>query len=102
VKQFEGGVKYAGEWLELYTTAFYNENDAFASTVGGVLPPTAFATEAYGVELDRSFNLAGVLETFIGTFQSTESTDSTTASDCRQRSPAAARLAGADLAVVYT
>ncbi|HEX9706926.1 MAG TPA: TonB-dependent receptor, partial [Steroidobacteraceae bacterium] len=54
VKQFEAGVKYNTGPLQLYGTAFYNENDAFSSTVGGVLPPTAFTTEAYGIELDGS------------------------------------------------
>jgi iron complex outermembrane recepter protein len=81
VKQLEGGVKYAGEWLNLYATAFFNENDAFSSTVGGVLPPTAFTTEAYGVELDGSFNFGEMLVTFIGTLQNTQITDSTQPGD---------------------
>jgi len=81
VKQLEGGVKYAGELLSLYATAFYNENDAFASTVGGELPPTAFETEAYGVELDGTLRLGQLLVSLIATLQSTEITDSTTPSD---------------------
>ena len=81
VKQLEGGVKFGGDWLELYATAFYNENDAFASTVGGVLPPTAFTTEAYGVELDGSILWGGMAISFIGTLQETEITDSTTPTD---------------------
>jgi outer membrane cobalamin receptor len=81
VKQFEGGVKYAGDWLSVYGTAFYNENDAFSSTVGGVLPPTAFTTEAYGVEVDGSLQIAGMLLSFLGTLQSTEITDSTAPAD---------------------
>jgi outer membrane receptor protein involved in Fe transport len=81
VKQLEGGVKFGGDWLELYATAFYNENDAFASTVGGVLPPTAFTTEAYGVELDGSILWGGMTISFIGTLQETEITDSTTPTD---------------------
>jgi iron complex outermembrane recepter protein len=81
VKQLEGGVKYAGESMSLYATAFYNENDAFASTVGGELPPTAFATEAYGVELDGTLRFGQLLVSLIATLQSTEITDSTTPSD---------------------
>lgn len=81
VKQLEGGVKYAGEWMRLYATAFYNENDAFSSTVGGVLPPTAFTTEAYGVEIDGTLYFGPISVPVIATFQSTEITDSTTATD---------------------
>ncbi|MGH8185649.1 MAG: TonB-dependent receptor [Steroidobacteraceae bacterium] len=81
VKQLEGGVKYAGGLFDLYATAFFNENDAFSSTVGGVLPPTAFTTEAYGVELDGALRWGEMLITFIGTIQETEITDSTTPTD---------------------
>ena len=81
VKQLEGGVKYAGESLALYATAFYNENDAFASTVGGELPPTAFQTEAYGVEVDGTLRFGQLLVSLIATLQSTEITDSTTPTD---------------------
>jgi outer membrane receptor protein involved in Fe transport len=81
VKQFEGGVKWRGDWFDLYATAFFNENDAFSSTVGGVLPPTAFTTEAYGVELDGALRFGALQVSFIGTLQNTEITDSTTATD---------------------
>jgi iron complex outermembrane recepter protein len=81
VKQTEAGIKYAGEWLNLYATAFFNENDAFSSTVGGILPPTAFTTEATGIELDGAVHAGPVLVSLIATFQQTEITDSTTASD---------------------
>lgn len=81
VKQLEGGVKYTGDMVDLYATAFYNENDAFASTVGGVLPPTAFTTEAYGVELDGALHFGELTVSLIGTWQDTEITDSTTPTD---------------------
>jgi outer membrane receptor protein involved in Fe transport len=81
VKQLEGGVKYAGELFDLYATAFYNENDAFASTVGGELPPTAFQTEAYGVEIDGAVRVGQLVVDMIATLQSTEITDSTTPTD---------------------
>ena len=81
VKQLEGGLKFAGDAFSLYATAFFNENDAFSSTVGGVLPPTAFTTEALGIELDGAFRWNDIAITFIGTIQDTEITDSTTATD---------------------
>jgi iron complex outermembrane receptor protein len=81
VKQFEAGVKYSSGLFQLYGTAFYNENDAFSSTVGGVLPPTAFTTEAYGLELDGAVNFGDLAVSFIGTIQETEITDSTTPTD---------------------
>jgi outer membrane receptor protein involved in Fe transport len=81
VEQFEGGVKYTTPTFRAYATAFYNTNDAFASTVGGVLPPTAFETEAYGVEFDGALYFGPVLISFLGTLQSTEITDSTTPTD---------------------
>ncbi len=81
VKQLEAGLKFSGEWLDLYATGFFNENDAFSSTVGGVLPPTAFTTEALGVELDGSFRWNEIAISFIGTLQDTEITDSTTPTD---------------------
>jgi len=81
VKQTEAGVKYNTGQFQLYGTAFYNENDAFSSTVGGVLPPTAFTTEAYGIELDGSLNFGALVVSFIGTWQDTEITKSTTATD---------------------
>lgn len=81
VRQVEAGLKYAGEWLNLYATAFYNKNDAFSSTVGGVLPPTAFKTRAYGVEIDGLVRFGSFSTGFIATVQDAEITDSTTASD---------------------
>lgn len=78
VEQLEGGVKYATQSFDLYATAFYNENDAFSSTVGGELPPTAFRTEAYGIELDGTYYFGPVLLSFIATLQETEITESTT------------------------
>jgi outer membrane receptor protein involved in Fe transport len=81
VKQTEAGLKWSTDAWNLYATGFYNTNDAFSSTVGGVLPPTAFTTEAYGVELDSSVRFGGMLISLIGTLQKTEITDSTTASD---------------------
>jgi outer membrane receptor protein involved in Fe transport len=81
VKQFEGGLKWTGDVFDLYATAFFNENDAFSSVVGGVLPPTAFTTEAYGVEVDGALRWGGITFNFIGTLQETEITDSTAAGD---------------------
>jgi iron complex outermembrane recepter protein len=81
VEQVEAGIKYSTPTIRAYATAFYNTNDAFASTVGGVLPPTAFQTEAYGVEFDGALYFGPVLISFLGTLQSTEITDSTTPTD---------------------
>ncbi|HSC07721.1 MAG TPA: TonB-dependent receptor [Steroidobacteraceae bacterium] len=81
VEQVEAGLKYSTPTIRAYATAFYNTNDAFASTVGGVLPPTAFQTEAYGVEFDGALYFGPVLISFLGTLQSTEITDSTTPTD---------------------
>jgi outer membrane receptor protein involved in Fe transport len=81
VLQYEGGVKYSTPSLRLYATAYYNENDAFTSTVGGVLPPTAFRTEAYGVELDGTIYFGDLAVSLIGTVQETEITESTTPTD---------------------
>jgi outer membrane receptor protein involved in Fe transport len=81
VKQLEGGVKFSRDGLDLYATAFFNENDAFSSTVGGVLPPTAFTTEASGIELDGTLQLGAIRINVIGTLQETEITDSTTPAD---------------------
>ncbi len=81
VKQLEAGVKFAGDLFSLYATAFFNENDAFSSTVGGVLPPTAFTTEALGIELDGAFTWDEFTLSFIATLQDTEITDSTELTD---------------------
>ncbi len=81
VEQLEAGVKYSTPTFKAYGTAFYNTNDSFSSTVGGVLPPTAFTTEAYGLEVDGSVNLGAFVVSFLGTWQHTDITKSTTASD---------------------
>src|SRR5690606_22303360 len=81
VKQLEPGLKFSGDVFSLYATAFFNENDAFSSTVGGVLPPTAFTTEALGIELDGTLNWNAFTLAFIATLQDTEITKSTTATD---------------------
>lgn len=81
VKQWEGGVKYAGDWLSLYATFFYNKNDAFQSVVGSTVPATAFKTRSYGVELDGSVQYEGFSANVTATFQDPEITDSTTPSD---------------------
>jgi iron complex outermembrane receptor protein len=81
VKQLEAGLKFSGDVFSLYATAFFNENDAFSSTVGGVLPPTAFTTEALGIELDGTLNWNAFTLAFIATLQDTEITKSTTATD---------------------
>jgi outer membrane receptor protein involved in Fe transport len=81
VEQVEAGIKYSTPTIRAYATAFYNTNDAFSATVGGVLPPTAFQTEAYGVEFDGALYFGPVLISFLGTLQSTEITDSTTPTD---------------------
>lgn len=81
VKQVEAGIKYSGEWMNLYATGFYNKNDAFNSVVGSTVPATAFTTRAYGVELDGSVFYGPFTLAFIGTLQDAEITDSTTASD---------------------
>lgn len=81
VKQWEGGLKYAGDWLSLYATLFYNKNDAFQSVVGSTVPSTAFKTRAYGVELDGTVQYEGFSANVSATFQDPEITASTTASD---------------------
>jgi outer membrane receptor protein involved in Fe transport len=80
VKQFEGGLKYSGDFLRLYATAFYNTNDAFAANVGSVVANAAFETEAVGIELDGSVRLDAFQMRFNATFQDAEITNSTTAS----------------------
>jgi iron complex outermembrane recepter protein len=81
VQQFEAGVKYTTPALRLYGTAFYNTNDSFSSTVGGVVPAAAFTTEAYGLEADGSYTIGGLVLSFLGTWQHTDITKSTTATD---------------------
>ena len=81
VKQLEGGVKYAGEWLSLYATVFYNKNDAFNSVVGSSVPASAFRTRSIGVEVDGAINYGPFSLGILGTLQDAEITDSTTATD---------------------
>jgi len=81
VKQWEGGLKYAGDWLRLYATFFYNKNDAFQSVVGSTVPATAFKTRSYGVELDGTIDYEGFSMNVVATVQDPEITASTTASD---------------------
>lgn len=112
VKQWEGGVKYAGDLLRLYATFFYNKNDAFESVVGSNVPSTAFKTRAYGVELDGSIDYENFSLGFIATYQDPEITSSTNASDVGNRvlrqpkfqariSPAYTIDAGAFEATIY-
>ena len=49
--------------------------------MGGELPPTAFETEAYGIEIDGTLRFGQLLVSLIATLQSTEITDSTTPTD---------------------
>ncbi len=81
VKQLEGGVKYAGEWLNLYATLFYNKNDAFNSVVGSSVPASAFKTRSVGVEVDGAVTYGPFSLAFLGTWQDAEITNSTTATD---------------------
>jgi len=81
VKQVDLGVKYTSEMVKLYATAFGTRNDAFSSVVGGTLPATAFTTESKGVELEGVWHVGGLDLSFNGTWQDTEITKSTTASD---------------------
>ncbi|MEE2690755.1 MAG: TonB-dependent receptor [Pseudomonadota bacterium] len=81
VKQIEAGVKYGGEWFNLYATAFRNTNDAFSSTVGGVVPASQFRTRAYGVEVDGEVFFGPFSTNVTATIQDAEITDSTTPSD---------------------
>ena len=81
VEQIEGGIKYQGDWLEIYSTLFYNTNDSFSSTVGGTVPAAAFETESKGIEADGTLFFGDFSVNLLLTFQDAEITDSTTASD---------------------
>jgi outer membrane receptor protein involved in Fe transport len=81
VKQLEGGVKFSGEWLNLYATVFYNKNDSFLSVVGSSVAAAAFKTRAIGVEVDGNITYGPFSLGVLGTIQDAEITDSTTASD---------------------
>lgn len=81
VEQLEGGVKYSGDFFEVYATAFFNTNDSFNSTVGGTVPAAAFETEAMGIEADGAVFFGDFTVDVILTFQDAEITESTTAAD---------------------
>lgn len=81
VEQLEGGVKYSGDFFEVYATAFFNTNDSFNSTVGGTLPPVSFETEALGIEADGAVFFGDFTIDLILTFQDAEITESSVASD---------------------
>ena len=79
VQQLEAGVKYTNDWLELYSTAFFNQYDAFSSTVGAVTPAEAFETESLGIEADGTLFIGDEFSVnFLLTLQNAEITDSTT------------------------
>ena len=81
VKQLEGGVKYAGDWLNLFATVYYNKNDSFLSVVGSSVPATAFKTRAIGVELDGAIFSGPFSLGFLATIQDAKITNSTTLTD---------------------
>ncbi len=81
VKQVDLGLKYTSDHLKVYATVCGTRNDAFSSVVGGSVPATAFTTESKGVELEGVWQLGGLDLSFNGTWQDTEITRSTAASD---------------------
>ena len=81
VEQLEAGVKFANDWIELYSTAFHNTNDSFSSTVGSVVSAAAFETEATGIEADGTLFFGDFSVNFLVTLQDAEITDSTTVAD---------------------
>ncbi len=81
VEQLEGGVKYRGDWLSVFATAYYNTNDSFSSDVGSVVSSAAFETEATGIELDGVIEYGAFQMGFGATLQNAEITASTTATD---------------------
>ena len=81
VEQLEGGVKYSGDFFQVYATAFFNTNDSFSSTVGGTVPAAAFETESLGIEADGAVFFGDFTIDVILTFQDAEITESTTPSD---------------------
>ena len=82
VKQLEAGVKYTGDWMTAYATAYHNTNDTFSSTVGAVIPNESFQTRANGIEGDLTFNFGGQFSVnVITTLQNAEITKSTTAAN---------------------
>ena len=81
VEQFEFGVKFVTNNIDVFATAFYNTNDSFESVVGGVVPAAAFETEAIGLEIDATATF-GILDiSLTGVIQDTEVTQSTTTTD---------------------
>ncbi len=81
IQQLEGGVKYSGEFFDLFATAFYNKNDSFSSVVGSATAAAAFKTRSIGVELEGSVTYEAFNLSLIATLQDAEITESTTASD---------------------
>lgn len=77
VDQFEVGVKYATDMIDLFATAFFNDFSAFESLVGGGPPPENFETEATGVEIDASASFGMFDIGLTGVWQDTEITSST-------------------------
>ncbi|MDE2437127.1 MAG: TonB-dependent receptor [Sphingomonadales bacterium] len=78
VSQLEGGVKYRGDMFSAYVTGFYNKNDSFDSTVGGV-SNGAFKTRAYGVEIDADVHSGGFKLGALMTLQNAKVTAATNA-----------------------
>ncbi len=81
VEQFEFGVKYVADNIDVFATAFFNTNDSFDSVVGGAVPASAFETEAIGLEIDATATFGSLDIGLTGVIQDTEVTQSTTASD---------------------
>ena len=81
IQQLEGGVKYSGEFFDLFATVFYNKNDSFSSVVGSATAAAAFKTRSIGVELEGSVTYEAFNLSLIATLQDAEITESTTASD---------------------
>jgi iron complex outermembrane receptor protein len=85
VKQLEAGVKFSGDHVNLFATAFYNKNDSFSSVVGSTVGATAFKTRSIGIEVDGGFTYGPFNLDFIATIQDPKITSSTTASDVDNR-----------------
>jgi len=81
IKQLEGGVKYSGEFFDLFATAFYNKNDSFSSVVGSTTAAAAFKTRSIGLELEGSVTYEAFNLSVIATLQDAKITESTTVSD---------------------
>lgn len=78
VKQLEGGIKYLGDWLDMYATVYYNKNDSFSAVVGSSLAAESFKTRAIGVELDGAVHFGPFSTQVTATIQDAEIRDSTT------------------------